>query len=148
MFLLVALLAAGLSAEDPFFLIRVPSQTEAAGPFLIKRDLFRLDAAAPADPGSEPAVTRMGSPAETGMKTADVSAVNALTPALDVVLLGTILRQHKRCALFSISGEIEVAAEGDLLGNGWRIEKITLTRVTIKTQDSSLMLALEGEDHE
>lgn len=139
----------GLAADDPFFLITTPSQMGETEPFVMKRDLFRFDTAAKVSPDLS-----MDDPMSPPQKTAEVkagetpAASSPPAPVVDVVLLGTILRQNKRCALLSINGEIEVVEEGEELPSGWLIERITTTRVTVKTAQSSMMLALEGEEHE
>lgn len=148
-FLFVSLLIAGcyLGAVETFHLIRARAQLQDSRSFSMLRDLFVTGPAPDALPlpVESPDMTEN---ADMEPKAEDVSSAADIPVPMDVVLLGAIVRQNRRCALIAVNGEMKVYEEGETLDNGWLIEQVTLSTVLIRTEKQTMMLAVEGEGHE
>ncbi len=144
---LLVSLWSGLSATDSFKLIRTERQQPESVPFEMKRDLFGYAAAKSqgiiSDAARDPVITE--AQVEQAFGPLDSSAPPT---RFDIVFLGAIVRQNSRCALIAINGDMQVVEEGESLENGWRIEQVTLSRLSVMTGQGSMMLALEGYDDE
>jgi len=145
--LALVILGCGLMAGDLFHLIKTRIQKKDNTSFSMKRDLFNFSQLM-ADMGG------LGSKTGTAMPSvqpeASVATTDTVTPPprVDIVFLGAIVRKNKRCALIALNGDMNVYEEGETLENGWRVDCIALSTLSVQTDQGDMMLAVEGDDHE
>lgn len=136
----------GLGAVDSFHLIKIqPRQLDS---FRIKRDLFvfgRLQTNR--SPVTEAQIAALPPPSSTDPIVGPIAG-EPVTPRFEVVFLGSIVRKERRCALLAVNGEMQVVEEGETLENGWCVKKVSLTSLTVKTEQGDMLFAVEGDGHE